>query len=552
MLRSGWRPLAPLITLLVLIWLGFRITQGVDLSDESYYAVFLDVWLKEGIRASPFLTLHQTAALIIYPAVRLFWQISGSTDGLILFLRAIYVVGALVAALSAAALFQRLGNSWTGWLAAALVLAFIPYGLPAPSYNTLGEQATIAALAGCGCAVLSYHGGFRAWVFWLVFSTAAWGVATVAYPSLTLALGVLFVCLFIVLRPPRPVLLAYTGLAVGFQTAGLLCVVGLLTWSHIRESIVYQSGIAGTLDIGKKISLVADVGLQNLGFTMAATTAVLIGVLRAHLRLSTVSIATVSLFIFLWFMPTALFVHSHDAVLIAALTGLGLLTGLRPGATLATRVIATIYAVSLAAGLATAATATYGLFSFPVGGLFAAVIAVVPSTPRDIGYGTLVPGAALLVLLFGSSASFYYGEHAPLELPRRERITGGAYAGLAASEETAQLIRIARTALQRWSTADDTIVVVGRLPGLYLLTEARPRALTPFPLTALATPNGLAATYKYYDNPLNRPSIVAAYTDPYFEPISPFGAKFDEWYELVDQTRSPLGALIIFRRRGPH
>ena len=39
--------LSPMAVLLLLVWLGFRITRAVDLSDESYYAVFLDDWLKE-------------------------------------------------------------------------------------------------------------------------------------------------------------------------------------------------------------------------------------------------------------------------------------------------------------------------------------------------------------------------------------------------------------------------------------------------------------------------------------------------------------------------
>ena len=70
--------------------------------------------------------------------------------------------------------------------------------------------------------------------------------------------------------------------------------------------------------------------------------------------------------------------------------------------------------------------------------------------------------------------------------------------------------------------------MVGRISGLYLLTAARPLALIPFPLTTLAQPNGLAATYEYYANPMHRPTTVVVYIDPYFEPINPFGSTFDE------------------------
>ena len=109
-----------------------------------------------------------------------------------------------------------------------------------------------------------------------------------------------------------------------------------------------------------------------------------------------------------------------------------------------------------------------------------------------------------------------------------------------------QLIRIAQAALGKWSAAGETIVVVGRISGLYLLTAARPLALIPFPLTTLAQPNGLAATYEYYANPMHRPTTVVVYIDPYFEPINPFGSKFDEWYELTDQKRNSARYAICF------
>ena len=140
--------------------------------------------------------------------------------------------------------------------------------------------------------------------------------------------------------------------------------------------------------------------------------AILIGLFRTRLNPSAVSIATGALFIALLFIPSALFVRSLYAVLLAALTGVGVLMGLWSNEGLAARVLATIYAVSLTAGLATAATATYGLFSFPVGGLFAGIIAVLPQSRQPGGSWVGVPGAAFLGLLLWASATFYYGERA--------------------------------------------------------------------------------------------------------------------------------------------
>lgn len=237
-------------------------------------------------------------------------------------------------------------------------------------------------------------------------------------------------------------------------------------------------------------------------------------------------------------------------MLLTALTGLGLLGFLWRSEAPLSQIIAVIYATSLLAGTITAVTATHGLFAFPIGGLLAAVVAVlIPSGLRDETRWTIVPGGALLGLFIWSSASFYYGEHSYENIAVRKCIAQGAFAGLAASADAARLIEVAQSSLQQWTSPDATFAAVGRLPGLYLLTGARPKVLTPFPLTALAGSGGLAATYAYYVNSANRPSIVAIYTDVYFQAINPIGPHFDEWYELVQRDQTPFGVLDIYRRR---
>lgn len=546
----SWILLGPPLMAFLLVWLAFRITQGVDLSDESYYAIFLDNWLKEGIHASPFLSLHQTAALLVYPPTLLFRQLTGSTDGLILFLRVLYVMTSLAAASCVVAMFRRLGEKWIAWLAGSLVLAFIPFGLPAPSYNTLGELATIAGLAGYGCGLLDYHARRRTCARWLVGSALAWSIAIVAYPPLILAVAVLLICVVTTIRGSRRLLLCYVGLVLGFQLAAWSYVIAGLTWARIRDSISYQSSIAASFDFTNKISLITGAFLENHAFTIAAAVAILVGLSRTLLNSAIASIATGALLLAILFFPSALFLHSHDAVLLAALTGLGLLGFVWQNEAPRLQIIAVIYITSLSAGTITAATATHGLFAFPIGGLLAAIVAVlIPPGLYGESRWAIVSGGALLGLFISSSASFYYGENSYENTTMRKRITQGAFAGLAASTDAARLIEVAQSSLQQWTSRDATFVAVGRLPGLYLLTGAHPKVLTPFPLTALAGPSGLAATFAYYVNSANRPAIVAIYTDAYFQPINPIGPRFDEWYELVQRDQTPLGVLDIYRRR---
>lgn len=137
--------------------LGFflkRITIGVDLSDEAYYATHLDSWLKQGIRNSSNLMIHQSAALLLFPFAYVYQNLIGQELGLILFLRFIYMLMAFGAMLS----FYFFIKPLRGQLLAALVLAFgflfIPWSLPAPSYNSIGMYGMLAAMSIFGIALM--------------------------------------------------------------------------------------------------------------------------------------------------------------------------------------------------------------------------------------------------------------------------------------------------------------------------------------------------------------------------------------------------------------
>lgn len=127
--------------------LAYRATLGVDLGDESYYAAFVDGWLKNGLGHNHNLMVHLTADLIVFPLAVVYRALRGDSDGLVLFLRLVYVA---LAGLSACCLHRslapRLGRP-VAVCSALFVLLFVPFSLPAPSYNTLGMYSLIGALA---------------------------------------------------------------------------------------------------------------------------------------------------------------------------------------------------------------------------------------------------------------------------------------------------------------------------------------------------------------------------------------------------------------------
>ena len=64
----------------IVLLLSYRMTLGVDLSDESYYLSFLDGWLKTGVRDGNALVLHQTAELLVFPFVKAFAFVNGGVE----------------------------------------------------------------------------------------------------------------------------------------------------------------------------------------------------------------------------------------------------------------------------------------------------------------------------------------------------------------------------------------------------------------------------------------------------------------------------------------
>ena len=523
----------------------------MDLSDEAYYAIFLDDWMKEGLARSPFLTLHQVSALFVYPAALAYRAIRGSSVGIILFLRCLYLLGSVIAALAIVPFLRRAGMGPLRWMVAAVVVAFVPYGLPAPSYNTIAAQAFIVACAAFASAVLAAEHQKRT-LGYLAGSAAAWALAVVAYPSLILPLPVLLACVVFVLRPGRRFTLTYlSALAAAHLTAGAL-VLGSLGWRRIADSFAYQSSFASTFDAHYVLARAAEVLPRSPSVALVLLSAIGVGVFRRRIPLAVAAVLDSLLMVSTLRGPPALFTASHDTVMIAVLAGVGLLGGLRRSADRRTKLLAVLYVVSWFGGLGMAATATYGLYKLPVGAVFAAIIVVIAVADRCVATGRprLAPVQALVLLavILTSSLQSYYGEPPMPKNASRVRIVGGPYAGLAVPPNEERLIEIARDALRQQQRPGDTIAVLGPLPGFYLLSEARVRAMSQYPLSPLVQPSGLAVTHAYYSKLENRPSLVLVYREPRSPIVNPFDPEFAAWYRLRQRYATPKGMIEIFRR----
>ncbi len=114
-----------------------RIQLGVDYGDEAYY-VALPYRFAMGDR--PFvdeLNIVQTCALFLYPFVKLYTMFAGTT-GIFLYMRLLFVAFCGCVGASAFSLASERLSRTAALIIGACCIAFIPYSVPALSYNTLG------------------------------------------------------------------------------------------------------------------------------------------------------------------------------------------------------------------------------------------------------------------------------------------------------------------------------------------------------------------------------------------------------------------------------
>jgi hypothetical protein len=538
-------PIGIALFVLLVALLAWRITRGADFGDESYYAVFIDDWLKGSIATSTFLAIHQTAALLVYPAALAYAHFTGSSDGLFLLLRVLFLAGAVVSALCCVVFLKRLGHRLLAWGGGILVLSFIPFGLPAPSYNTLGLQALTIALASFGCAAVVDRQ--RKQFGWLAVSAGAWALATVAYPSMIVPLG--FFCLLALFYRdggfPRPLL--YLTLIAAMICVGWSFVTLSLTPTRLYDCFVFSTASFDPDGSRRRLAFLHDTFAASPAFSMLCVVAVGVSVARRAFPM-VAQLATMSAVAMLFPLTPTLYVRSHDVVMVVALTGLGLLSGLRANAGRIERAIGIVYATALIAALTTSASAYNSVWNFPVGALPAAVLAI---ADRPVGRLWKVASVATISVtvaaLLSTSLFFYYGELPGQPAPSRERIRNGFFAGLALIPNDAALIHLVQDRVAPLLETRQPVVLIGRLPGLVLATPAR----LDMPI-AYALPPSAGGVFelieRFYDQPRRQPPLVLIYRDAYFEPFNPISG-FNDRYELQTELKAPLGNLSIFR---PH
>jgi hypothetical protein len=570
-------PSLPVIVLgLCIVLLAVRLTIGIDLSDESYYAAFIDGWLKTGIKHDRNLMVHQTADFLVYPLVLAFRAVNAGSEGLVLFLRMVYLV---IAALASTALYRAMAPSYgrrMGTLVAVCALLFVPFGLPAPSYNTIGMYSLLSALA-----LFAMHfsqeapstGRRRGLPISLSLSAIGWAFACVAYPTMLAPLLLLLALSFLVLKTKthRDLMLYYVIACVLTLGVGSIALGFTFGPSRLLDMVQFTNAfnsVSGGLP--RKAHFAASILSAHPRYAILLACAVALAFFRGlsmhgrnHQRITAIALTAIVIGVMTTESP-ALFMRSHDLVLILSITGIGqALRALRvPNADQGTRALGIIYLVSFAAGVTTMITAFNGPFNFPIGGLLSACLALIPIASTTVNSSqaslsssherqpetmSLVAGLVVCCAIGWSTFTFYYGQIIT-PFHTMTLVREGAFKGLRTDAEQASFIGELTHAINSQHYCGTQMAVLGTGPGFYLLGDFAPSALSTWNPTGDANPATIA-TAAFYSHQRNRPDVLVVNNWQWATPLSSYDHTLLSQYSIATRVTVGVRDATVYRRK---
>lgn len=228
----------------------FRLHFGLGGADEAYY--YLTAYrLSSGSKLLVDVWEHQFSALFTAPLVYVFQVVTGSLDGVILFLREAYLIFTIILLLSLRKRIELLTSNSSSWYLMILMLLYCPWSLATFSYNTLSLFFLYASFVFAASELLFRHQPASNFSFFISGIYA--GLAVIAYPVYVMVavlymLSIFFTCSILHSdRGIRSVLQYFLGLSfVGITMIGYLAysIGGIeLLWGRLSMLFGVYSGV---------------------------------------------------------------------------------------------------------------------------------------------------------------------------------------------------------------------------------------------------------------------------------------------------------------------
>ena len=467
--------LALLFAVFVVAALIHRLRLGVDFTDESFSTALAYRFAQGDHPFVDEVNSAQTAGILLWPFVWLYLKINGSSSGIMLFSRLVFLVFKLGVASAVFATIRRHVAWPLALVASFLALVFVPHSIPNVGYNVLGSG--FQAL-GAWIAVRGYgETPAKRALFW---GGVCNGLAIIAYPPLlvpAVALGaVLFFTPRITLRQVGEFVLG--GVIVGACFAPLLVAAG-------------SKNIQLMLDLGARLtprpmSKMFDLAIafwthSPISIWVVPALAIVIGALRIKPAWGA------------WVLPLLVSgLAFSQPISITASLALSIYAGLFAPVFLVLlwdlpfcrALFFIVWIPSFLAGFITAFTSTNGELNGGLGFFPAAILFVVyeaiaverlwrDGKPERAKLSPLLLlGPAVLVLSF--LAHFCFSVYRDDPLPSlTSRVTGGPYRGLYTSAAHLRQSTELEDIFRRFDNPQGKVLVLWELPGAYLFTTMR-------------------------------------------------------------------------------
>jgi hypothetical protein len=471
--------LAVLAAVAVLAITAYRLRLSLNFTDEAFYLALPLRFLRGDRMFVDELNYLQFWTVLTIPIVWLWTKIVGLT-GLVLFMRFVYLAFECVVAGSLFMMFKRI-IKWPYALVAVLTIpAFIPWGVPSLSYNTLGiGLLALGLVAGC-FAVL--HDDRR----WLFASGLAHGLAIVAYPTLLL---VAFAYAIIVCVRRRDAwflqLFAYVG---GLAVIGVPTVIALLVIgpNNLLEAFRFSTAL-GTQGGGfAKLALVASQAFGSLIHARRLGALVLILVVARFFKHPAARWVSCAVLVLLPFQLPSITGFDSVAFSMGMIAYWGILVLVVYGVSQPDehdRLVFWHLAVpSLVAGLGYVYSSNNGFLNAGYG-LAPAAVATTYFAMRYMqragsesgirepwpGVVAMVPALLLTGFVMQTQFRWFYNDTSLADL--RHPVSTGAYAGLRTGAENAEVLKEMQADLKRFSRPGDRVLFFDGFPGGYLLSD---------------------------------------------------------------------------------
>ncbi len=505
-----------------------RMFYSVDFSDEALYAL---IPYRFALGAKPFvdeLLFQQTSAFLTYPFVKLWYLITGSTAGIILFMRFLSLFFMAAVGGCVWVMIRRTVGRSIALLAVLPCVAFFYFNIPGLGYNTLGLGWLTV-----GCFLGFFASGDRH--KWLTAAGAAHGLAVVAYPSLAIGVAVFAILLF--LTSPSEErwegMLRY-ALGGGAIAGVLFLVFAVAGFGNVVESY-RNTAAAGVFGGGlAKIAMIARAAWAGLeGKAVLAVGFVAALALKRRYPLAAGLILLTAPVAPLFVIGYQGFAQSSGYIAYYALLA-PLLFFFARGEPEMDRLLWLVWLPGLAAAAAVSYTTGKGFLAAAVGLFPSALVtsiflvrAVRRLWARHGEWGRLAGAAALLIplvaLLFYQFNTPYRDD--PVAL-LTARVNSGPYAGLYTGPQKRAFLDSVSRDLTRASAGAKTLFVFENFPAGYLLTP-----LTPLTDKVWVAPSAMyprvdrGTTVRYFANTRKYPDLVLkmnriVYKSDYTEELS--------------------------------